>query len=851
MPKHQKINLINQLIIIVLFFLQISNIMNRLINFKKVVGLIALLICGVWMAQAQSNGLAIDYSGQLADVCIYANEATPQRFDLVPPSGLTLANLKNIQWVAHGGIKIDYIDPSGYYVEILPENGTTYGTKFSKYGKGRLTVECDYDSTVILDWVFLTGNCSDGTTGTVTVNVTAGLPPYITHIGTYIDVCKIFTIPDGNVNDSIVGPVCVNQGETVTYSIAPWVTLSEPDKVGFDDYVWFPDGIIPSFVQNGVLYYSADKSSITFTVGQLTGSDVISVQVGKCNIPNNVLTLALRPAIQPPVIIPSSCIPGGVRNVTFNIQGANPNIEYKWMSDNWNLVSPDNIGDTKTYQTDNNGGANILVEANYINGTGCKSVFSTTKITRSFSSRSQIVATSGGNCLEADESVRFYVSDAPTPATFSWNYESLTDWAFAEVEVTDDGADITLIPGYNAVSGEKLRVTLNNCNPSDPDSYREFEFNIKPGAATSITNQTTNSFCLTRGQLYTFSATSENPVPTDSYKWELGSGWEPVIGYGSTITAMPVGNVIADSIRVIPMGVNGCNGNSFAQTVSYPPTAPDGVTIDKECINSGMADTITLSVGGTVNNNQSYYWDVPSGLGTIIGDDTGSSISVKTKGYDGDFEVYVRAFTNNSVCQYSDPDSITVSIQRENFSVSEINDGGDYYYQLAPAKGFSIQWMLDGMDITDYAMPSTTDYTYSGLLESTSTRDFHVTATKTTTGCKTRVGYGTHDIEESDSDSSSGLRSAKTQSTGIQSVSKSSKPTMTVSPNPANNNITVSMSEAGNVDIQIYSMNGGLIRTFENKPEISNIDVSGFISGSYVLLATQNNKLFRQIIIIN
>ncbi len=792
---------------------------------RKACWLLALLFCGAWIASAQTPNLINGFP------CIPAGSSGHTYS--ISLSNYPGYNVVSSNWSASGGINLDGSSTTSASISSL--TGTTYNTGFSKYGKGRVSVEAVLSKTTP---VYIP--CGPNNADTVTC--------YSTHtieLSDHFDICKSFSIPDGSVDNWIVGPVCVSPGEEVTYSIAPWITLMQPDEVGYDEYVWF-EGLPPSFAQDSVLYFSADRSSVTFVVGQLTGNDTISVQVGKCNASNTLLKLALRPAIPAPIITPLSCVVGGVHPETFTIQNQVQGVDYMWSSDNWTRISPSNVGTSMTYQTDNTGAANIRVDANYTSGAGCQSIFSTTQVTRNFGSLSKIVSESGETCLEAGTPVKFIIQQAPTPATFNWNYEDLTDWTFADVEATEHGDEITLIPGLNAVSGEALRATLNGCT----NSFREFQFNIKPGDADSITSST-NSFCIEKGETYTFSTTATSPTP-DEYSWDLGEGWNPRYGTGLSITSTPEGDVIADSIRVTPKGLSGCDGKSKAVAVAYPPTAPTGINVPTSCINSGMEDEITLSVTGGAISGNTYSWDL-DGLGELTSSqDNGAIITVQTNGIDNVYNVTVSSTTNNTVCASSLP-SAPEEITIEGLQLDEIrqmSNTGGVYYRLYPLDWdeteFNITWKLDGETVTN---PSYSDRTVSGLgagLIGSNEHDFYVLIASTE--CTTKIVFAT----TTQTFSSNGLRAAKLNATPqISNVRKvtiieegDDVSELSIYPNPTNSTVNVALPLAGNADVVIADKSGKIVKKLSNQPQNFTVDVSNLPTGLYALVIYQNGKRF-------
>jgi hypothetical protein len=186
----------------------------------------------------------------------------------------------------------------------------------------------------------------------------------------YYDVYKSFTPVD-----PIIGPECVIEGDTVVFSYKPILTVNINDQIGTDSYKW----TIPTGVNAGDLYYSADSSSVTFVVDQLTGEDTIKVQIGQCNFgdPAKYTWLALNQSVPKPTIAGDACAKSGPRTVTLWVQNINQGATYTWSKSNanWSFIG-DAVGDTIQLTTDDFGSGDVYVNAIANNGCVSSSTFS-------------------------------------------------------------------------------------------------------------------------------------------------------------------------------------------------------------------------------------------------------------------------------------------------------------------------------------------------------------------------------------------------------------------------------------------------------------------------------------------
>ena len=306
--------------------------MNKKIFLCKKSVIIALLWAMACItAMAQFGFTPLDGS------CINSDGTTAYQFHIALPGNAPLNTYKNVVVTGIGGIEIYDIDSTFNYIYIKSKTGIIQKDGFPKYAKGRISISCEAPAD---------SACS------------AACPFFNPYYSYSYDVYKLF--PLNEILNPIVGPVCVVEGDTVTYSVEPWVSI---DKIGIgiDNYKW----ILPPTLTNNILYYSADSSSITFVVDQLTGADTIKAQIGRCNFEdtNKITWLALNQAVPEPEIDSVSCLAGGIRTVTFRVKNPVSGVTYTWSCDKHWRIDGNAIGDTVNIITDDYNPANVTVTA--------------------------------------------------------------------------------------------------------------------------------------------------------------------------------------------------------------------------------------------------------------------------------------------------------------------------------------------------------------------------------------------------------------------------------------------------------------------------------------------------------
>ncbi|MDR2963349.1 MAG: T9SS type A sorting domain-containing protein [Bacteroidales bacterium] len=780
---------------------------------------ILLIVCGIGTAQAGGQLPINNFTDPDACYCIDANSTGTFKFTVECPFGADcMADIDSVVWKAYGGIEIDHTyDMSA---EIRVKQGDTYAQRFHKYSKGRLHVTVYAKDTII--WKWTEQDCYENKW-----EVRRTLPPYLTEFYGEIDICKQFPMPaDAN---KIVGPICVAQGEEVTYSVAPWVTLSDINRAGTDKYFWkYSEGLRANGTEE---YYSADGSSTTFTADNVEGGQ-LSVVLGSCNeFTQEPLYLNLQKAIPVPDFTPNSCLAGGIHEETFTIQDAMDSVTYEWrVDDNWTFIGS-NIGKSVVIKTDAANPATIIVTANYTNGANCEPVIASKRITRTFAPDAKIVSSSG-NCVTAGADVRFSIDIAPSPAKFVWNYEDI-NWAVSNGR--NDDKIITLTSTNTSATSATLQVYVAGCSP---DSVLTLPINLKPGNANPILSN--NGFCITPGVSYTFSTTPTTPAPT-SYSWNLGNGWTPSSGTGLSITAV-ANTSIANGISVTPINNNGCSGTPATRAIALIPTTPEGITfVEDRCINSGMEDQLTFNVINA-KSNEHYVWDLDD-IGDILYSNSNySNIVVKTYGIDNTYNLTVSATTNNTICTSSTP-SAPLSLSIEGLQGSVTQNVSRKYYSITPTPigawdvlDNNYYWELDEINVTNSSSSSRTIDNLAPNLVGSSDHDFFVIIDDYYMGCKTKKIIATKNALA--------LKSVFV-SASLQNSNKQQIPaTMLISPNPVNSILHVDFSDVGTTNIIIVDMAGNIVKRLHGQNKNVSIDVSDLAQETYVLKAVQNGKRF-------
>jgi hypothetical protein len=783
---------------------------------RKVLGLIAIITCGVCSAIAQSgNGLSITGGSGGSDslYCISANaSSTPFTVSYSGTDGFYLDPSSCVWTNLGGGITISGgVNSPTAYISSL--SGTTYSENYSKYAKGKLKVDC----TLRKDTVY-TFYCDGEFVSTDSVSHTR-------QVYMEIEIRKAFVYANELTRNEIVGPECIELGETVTYSIAPWVSQKDANRIGFDDYNWIN---APNEV-----YYSSDKSSITFTIDStFLSHKTLAVSMGACNSTQDTISRSLGEKPADPIIDNDTtlwangyCLPFGAGERTLTITNPQPGVTYSWEKlGGWTYTQTNT---TLTFTADNDA-REIRLKAE----SPCETKTYDLMINRSFAENSTISNNSETpSCLTTGDDFVFEVQGAGGGILMSWEIEEGSDWEILDI---------------NTIAKPRIKAGSSPCLISVTDECGnkiEQEFFVRPEKPGDIEGD----FCLVQDST-TARTYSIDPVDNaDSYKWTYPQGWSIQGDSTNTeITLIPDGQTIGQ----IKVQAIGCDTSIWSNplSVNYNLAKPDAYLVNT-CIDAGLESTITVRVNNPIRTSGvTYHWEVlkEDSLGTITNYSNANDPSerkINTKGYEGDFLVTV--YAQNSLCGMSEKDTIIVHIEKEAFTVEEYPSARNSIYGIYETweddwyYSHNAVWTYNNNDVTgsDYSTTISLPKNLMSLADST----FYVTVEHTTTGCKTRK-YADNGM----------LRSTTVQEVGTTSLrSAVIEGEMKISPNPTKGEVEVSISIDEIANIFLYNLDGSLLKQWMRQPATSTISISDLPSGKYLIVALQKGKRYSKQIILN
>jgi hypothetical protein len=703
----------------------------------------------------------------LLDSCVNYN-ATSVTYSIFPVN----SHITNVAWSTAGDISIVSHSITGDTVVIksLSATGLPAG-----YGKGRLTATYSNDSFPTI--------CG---------------PRVI-----YKDLYKIFAD-----SDKIVGPLCVGNGDTVTYSINPKVSLNLGAEIGVDRYKW----IIPAAWRPNIKYYSADSSSITFVVGTVTSTDTLIVGVGQCNFDNGIYTdtLVLGKSIPTPILSYPSCLPES--SDTVKVKWTNPPTSgftsAAWTSPpTWKILSTSQ--DSITLLTDSNPGTVSLSVLG-----GCQSpVNSSALINRSLGTNSNI---SGDTCVIAGSQQTYTLTNLPPNTFLSWRIAG-TGWSFANTDTTHQS--ILLNVGTGTAT---IYVAASACN-SVVDSIKVY---IRPANPTTLSGPTSITECSTDSLTYTVNTVAG----AQNYKWIFPTGWSPSTAttLGTSVKVKPIPSSTPQQVEVYASGQ--CqNSDTLSLSVAYlTPTAPDAINLSKECLNVGEPDSIKLSVN-TPHTGIVYEWNIPSGWVVDSTNTDSTVIKAVTNGGTGTYTIGVRAKdTCGEVSAYT---TTSLDVTALSFTVSSSPSRSSTYFEVDPYPvigGDYFTWYVGG---TVYSQGTGINYSDITVPNASLTYPVYAEVTNSSTGCKTRVGVfsARPDLDAKTSDAN----------------------TLQVSPNPAHTTLNIKFSDATTRYLRLLDVQGKVV-SFKNLNGTTSttLDVSNISAGTYILVAYSNSGLANATVII-
>ena len=747
-------------------------------------------------ANAQSQ-YGILYNGKNVqnEMSIAADPSQTFNFAASLP-GLTYSSLK---WTAEGGVEI-VGSPNGSSVSVRSKSGTTNAEEYSRYAKGRLRLVAEVDTTIIPP------GCESCEWGQLSKA-----------FGYEVLIYKTF---DWSGN-SIVGPSCVNPGDSVTYSVAPWASLHCANEVGFDDYYWdIPDSLLDS-----ELYYSADKSSVTFVVSENIEGQTIKARIGKYNcadetLPQTPLTLTLGNEVPEPVIDgmvnKAYCLPFGVESATLTVTNASPEATYNWDLRSWEVTGTNQNGSSITFTPQNNEQAIKLV----ITG-GCSEKTFIYDINRSLPEDYAITNSSTDpSCLPPNHLSNFYVENVPIGTEMNWTVSG-PGWSISDIESVKASPRIRV--------GTEVGIVTARCSRCPATSVAD-TFYVATGSIGEISGED----CLAPGDTSSLTYSVEPVSGADHYEWSYPIGWTHDGNVtGNSITLIPDGESVG-SVRVIAVGCDHTIRKSLQVKMTKP--APDGITVE-DCINVGTTGTVTLSVNedASVAGTRSYEWTIPNSFGSVAAFGANKrSVTVNTTGNVGNHSIRVQQLNS---CGSAALDTVVTLTQRMSFVVANNVPRWWYFYsddlpyEELP-EGYATVWAIDGV-----VNPDQNNLPDLMLPKSSLTSENVVSVTVTyPDGCSEVYEFHMSDYI-----------SANKSLSMDSDLSDLSEP-IKIYPNPANSRLNVELPAKDKYCISIFSLSGNRILNIRGEGKSCNIDVSSIPRGEYICYVRQSKVAYgRQI----
>jgi hypothetical protein len=832
-------------------------------NLFKALWLITLLLCGAWSVNAQNSASISPNGGTNGYVCIPAN-ATNEVFTFVLPTGInpatqspyTINDFESITWsVLGGGITIpDNQSTIQSTITVASMTGTSYEPeKFNKYAMGKLRVAAVLKSELV-----------EGCPGEL-------IPSFRTFTAE-LEIRKSFNPTMEAIQNEIVGPKCVVAGKEVTYSVAPWVSMYDANRVGFDEYQW--NGL--EDVAANELYYSADESSVTFMPNTTAGGQTISVTLGACNtIP---VSLILNAEPEDPYLTEHNiggkwmdeiCIPFGIDTYELTIANPQDGVEYTWEK----LSGWYGALDSYVVQLDNKIILNVQNSDKFIRlraTSECSEKTFDLQIKRSFNNTSnRIVAVNfeDSDCLPKGQPITFKVQgdvngnyqDVSNGILRTW---SVDNWAINAGQATEPSISITTGAGEATIS-----VQTAGCDNTEPPLERLFK--IKPDVPTiKGANEAVipdSKICLDAGDNTTqIVLTVTDDVNATGYEWELPDNWG-----GNQTTTLPSITITTDGITsgdVRVKALDNCSDedDTFSAPVSIGFT-PGKPAIEKitTCVNAGLGGFIEVRMTNydpNLDPNDDYVWNIDAAYGSYNGiytidpqSPTECTFKINTTGKTGLLTVAVSA--KNACGSGDDSDALQYDVNKNDLPYNAVENTplfsstSSYALQLGQSdlvwfQNHTFEWYYAGRgNVTDMANPYQTVNTLPQGLLTSGGEDFYLTVTNTANGCKTRK------INEA---ASFQFRSAQITDTEATSVGYGSEKTgMTVSPNPTQGEITVTLGKDETANLFLVTTAGKLVKTWMSQPAISTLNISNIPDGNYFVVGYQGDKKFAKQIILN
>ena len=709
----------------------------------------------------------------------------------------------HIRWYVYGGI--EKVSESATHLTFRSASGTTYNDKYSKYAYGQVQLSATLSDQTVADC-----ECATMCNPTRTAN---------------LFVYKRF---DFSANH-IIGPDCVLPGDSVTFSVEPWLTLYPTLQLDTAAYFWD----IPIALQASPLYYSSDKSSVTFVVSDSIENKTIKCSIGRLNYADGQLPIekTLSNDVADPIItlggVPfdpethSVCLPFGVDSVDLVVTNASPELEYSWNLRAWDYRPFTNNGSLNRVAPLRNA-QNITLSV--LNGCSDKQYYY--NINRTLTEGYNQIVTKADldttNCLSGS-SVELTILNADDQSSFVWSVSSTdSNWQLTKKNgqvsnMLQIGNGSAVVSVYSAECGGTVLQKTFYAAP--------YGLGYISGAVCIAPNDSVTEL--------TYSITASRAT---TFEWQFPSSWT-LLGSDTLSTIhLRSDGMYADTIKVRALGCKSTAWSTILPQITY---APSGFT--HTCVNVDTAGIATFTAIDNPNKTTSSYyrWNIPNALTGYSGSGnfttSSKQISVATKGDIGVYPITISYLYSceNGTTYVSATDSVIIepaTLLEMTTNTSRIKTIGfdeDYYYST-PEETTKIRWYFQSFD--DAGLYAENDYYEVNIVKGTVGNDNFTVGTVwcviDIAGCKTVLSFSWDD----------NVGGNKSLSISSNEEENEDPLSATVTPNPASDVLYVELSkEYEHQHVRLIDPNGKSILRKNFSGRNATIDISSIPNGMYVV----------------
>jgi hypothetical protein len=678
--------------------------------------------------------------------------------------------------------------------------------------------------------------------------------------------CKTFP-----VTDEIEGSGCIVIGEHATFSIRE--ILSNGRNYPSDVYVWdVPnDWVLKTISEQGHM--------VTYTVGSIPTTP-ISVKVGGCNNHNSATrfkTIEGRATAPALIYAPPPCFSANTREI--RVEFANPYpLDFEWVLSNhdWNFLEKTKDVANNTIFARIDVGVSAGVVALKVFG-ACDTAYVGVDITRSI----------GGGATEIGD-IFCAIEDSITPFSIYPAPNQRITWEFPEGWTRDtlnpNSSKVKVLPrAGEAESGwVKAWATHEPCSGGRDSIWVD----MKPHAPNEIEIVGVIGHCLEYNTTYTFTSTTVRHG--NAYRWVFPDGWDydadeayvevenRLISTNIFISATPTINANAGEVRLYVYGAGSCTDSSYTSyEVKFMPKNIENVLL-LGCLNKGMNTANVVYMIQNAENGVDYVWDIPnnwhrdnSQLNPYAATLHLSLIEQTLDEADNQYQLTVYG---TNACGRS-TDDFVLDIIHDGF-VYIPDDDFDFFFPLI----FNFDQMIDfgygwpddynawfvlfphpgnwGKIQFDWYVNCTSQYNF--IFDPTLIRPYMagegfaevIFYSSTGEGCKSKLGI---DLKfNSIYNSFQQFEPLSQPQMRMASATKKSEEKLEIFPNPAEQDITVRLSEEMSAtNFFIYDSQGRFVRRITSNNKEFSINVSDLSNGTYILMAIDGNEVVSSRIVIS